>query len=401
MKCSGCTTERGKGDRSPMGWHRRGDETFCGDCWGERYVLRAITLPVSGAVDRAWDDLREALRRSWSRSTATANWAVQRLLANDVVRRPDMPKLPKMPPIYLYGLMPQQEKAGWSQSCSAILRTVEQRYRKQRYELIWLQRTSLPNTKYPYPYPVHNSAWKASRGEGGELLVNLPLASERWKLRLRSGRHGRHRNSIAAQFDQIVSGEAIQGEAAIFRRRAAGTHRNGDTDRDGGGQRVPYEVVLKLVAWFPRQAGQGKLTGMLFVAPDPDGLLVAVNAKKDRLWAIHADHVWRWAASHKEQLARWSDDTKMEERRHRQRLASRREAASEKYRHRLDTAVKQIAAQTVGYARRCGFAAVRWVDGPERAGFPWFALTARIGQLCCEAGIAFVKGGADEGEEED
>jgi hypothetical protein len=295
--------------------------------------------------------------------------------------------MPKMPKIYLYGKYPK-DKTGWSQSLASVLRTTEARYRDRRYELIWLHKVSLPNTKYPYPYPCHNASWKAERGDGGEPLVTLTLPGQRVMLRVRFGQRG-NRNRNPAAFDQIVSGQAIQGEAAIFRRRAEGTHRNGDTARDSGGQRVQYETVAKLVAWFPRPPKR-EAEGTLFVRSDTDSLLVALDAKDERLWVVNADHIVRWTMDHARQLQRWADDQKAEER----PLASfqsRRESSAAKYRRRMDSAVKEVGAQVVNFAVRRKMAAIKYDDAVQSfcPRFSWAALRTRIATKCNELGIKF------------
>ena len=76
MKCVECQKSVDtKNDRLPMGWKRRpkDDAPTCKDCWNARYVLRAITFPVSGPVDAEWKELRETLKEVWATSTEAAN----------------------------------------------------------------------------------------------------------------------------------------------------------------------------------------------------------------------------------------------------------------------------------------------------------------------------------------
>ncbi len=39
--CAGCAITPKVATRLPSGWHRRGGEAFCRDCWRARYLLRA------------------------------------------------------------------------------------------------------------------------------------------------------------------------------------------------------------------------------------------------------------------------------------------------------------------------------------------------------------------------
>src|SRR5450755_1137013 len=56
--CSQCQAVRTKPEkRMPSGWKRRSADIFCDACWGKRYVLRAITVPVVAPVDMKWEEL--------------------------------------------------------------------------------------------------------------------------------------------------------------------------------------------------------------------------------------------------------------------------------------------------------------------------------------------------------
>ena len=94
---------------------------------------------------------------------------------------------------------------------------------------------------------------------------------------------------------------------------------------------------------------------------DSERMIVALNAKDEKLWEYHGDHVRRWSAQHLALLQRWSDDSKAE---HRPvpPFAERRQAAAVKYRHRMQSAAHEIAAMVAGYAARRKFATVRYDD---------------------------------------
>ncbi len=241
MKCQcGKTSEpkAGKGERLPSGWHRapKTELPLCPKCWSERYILRAVTIPIAGPVSCDWPALRAALKTAWQRATRLTNLAVQELLKRDVVRTAAMPKLPPLPPGNLYQACKAEGYDGWSQSAAALLRQVEAKYRAKRYERIWLGQTSLPNARYPQPYPIHNASWKSAWMENGErvphVTVTLPEVG-RVTLRLRGSHEFRRQLSA---FAQIVDGEAVQGELVLLEQRVnAGDHRNGTTERDGAG----------------------------------------------------------------------------------------------------------------------------------------------------------------------
>ena len=316
MKCSTCTREAGKPDSSrlPGGWHRdREENPICADCWGKRYILRAITIPVAKPESCDWSAFRELLKTAWQRATSLANLAVQVLLQHDVVRVPSMDKLPLMPKINLYADCKEKigGYVGWSESAAVILRAVEGKYRSTRYARMWLGEVKLPNSKYPLPYPVRNADWRAEYGPDNVPCVEVTLPGQRVRLRLRGGKH--YGRQLAA-FSKIVSGDAVQGELALYRQKANDSdHRNGVGDRDSGGQKARFRIMCKMVAWLPRQVAAKGATDTLYVHTDKDSLLVALDAKSEGLWLFHADHVRRWTAEHTRRLNRWADDQKAEQ----------------------------------------------------------------------------------------
>jgi hypothetical protein len=187
----------------------------------------------------------------------------------------------------------------------------------------------------------------------------------------------------------MVAGVAVAGELALYRQRAnAADHRNGVADRDSGGQRASYRVMCKMVAWLPREPAS-KSDGVLFVRTDKDALLVALNAKDEKLWVLNADHVKRWQAEHRRKLNRWSDDQKAENRP--PNFQARREAASTKYRRRIDSACHEAAAQLVNYAARRRFAVIRYDDAIRDflGQFSWDRLRGLIREKADAKGIVF------------
>jgi len=368
--CASCGTSRDKpAGRLPKSWKRLGDDACCPDCWRRRYMLRAITFPVVSPIDGDWKEFREALAEMWAATTQAADWMMTELYARDVRRR-DEEKMPPMARVYLYPEARARFPQLPSQSIAALEQSVQAKYRAARLRVIWTCQQSLPTFRYPTPFPVPNQGWRAEWWpvENGEApTVSVRVGERRFRLRLKGGpRFQRMRHA----FEQIISGAAEQGELALYR---SGKH-----------------TMCKLTAWLPRPETATGLSGTLFVRTDPDSLLVALNAKDERLWALHGDHVVRWSAEHRRQLQRWADDSKAEQRPV-PSFAARRAEAADRYHRRMRSAVQEIAAQLTGYARRRRFAGVRYTDGDTSfcEGFPWFALRERIRQKCDEYGIAF------------
>lgn len=395
MQCHKCHVEREtKVERLPTGWKRHQASIWCDKCWRASYCLRAITFRVASPVGQSWADFRAVLKTMWAESTRMANWMTTQFYVRDTHREPTHEKCPPMPKVYLYPEARVQFPALPSQTVAAAEQAYKAKYRAKRYKILWTCEESLPNYRYPEPFCCPNQGWSAEYRsldvEGNEKpgadpvpCVSVRIGEARWSLRLKGGH--RYRRQLVA-FSKIVSGEAVQGELAIYRQRANG--REGETkERDASGQRQTYYVMVKLVAWLPKREWQQR-DDTLHVRTDSESLLVALNVKDERLWVWHADHIRRAVARQRRQMQRWSDDQKAENRP--ADFQARRTASASKYRHTMSTAVKQAARYLVGYAVRRKFAAIRYDDTDKRYvdRFPWHELRQRIATLCNESNIS-------------
>jgi hypothetical protein len=350
-------------------------------------------------VDIDWEEFRKRLADAWAMSTNAANWIITELARRDVTRRPGDEKLPAMPAsgtsIYhsARSLVPDLA----TQSLSSLQRGIEQKYRKDRYKVLWTAERSLPNFRYPYPLPVHNQGWKASWSEDHQPLVSFKLGPSRITLRLRGGKE--FRREIAG-FGQLVSGEAVQGELAIYRRRAnKSDHRNGMEGRaPGGGEKIHYRIMAKLVAYFPRRQWNGVREGRMIISTHPERLLVARRwgEERNQAWKLNADHVRRMvhAISHYERRRqRMADDRKYEVRsgRRNRMFKDAISRAADKQRNRVNSFCAQAAAAAANFAIRQRVAEVWYADDCHEYvdSFPWYRLKTEISNRIAAAGIQF------------
>jgi hypothetical protein len=384
--------------RLPTRWHRLSDQIVCANCWSQKYMLRAVTFPVTGPVGRDWKDLRAALVSCWAHSTALANWCVTELAKADVVRMPNDGKtLPAMPRIYLYPEARRRFPDMSATALNAVLHTTERRYRKARLGVIWRCEANLPRYRYPAPYPVNNQGWKAYYGPDKAPLVDLPLAGERWTLRLDSW-WNRKRQLLS--FGKIVSGEAVKGELAIYRVRAnPGDHRSGIKESsNGGGPAVHYRIMVKMSAWLPRKE-TGARQGLLTVQTGTDCLWMVDGEP----W-LYADNVRRWCENHSRFLKRVSSDNKYEKRwpkRARANLTAYRELRCQKFHNRIRSAVQEWTAMLVNYADRRGIAEIQYDDSEKSylTSFPWYDMARLLQQKSDDRGIRMSLGNGQEAAE--
>jgi hypothetical protein len=339
-------------------------------------MLRAIVMPVASPGEMSWKELNEALKPLWAATTQVCNWMTTELYARDVRRQPGDDKMPSMKKEYLYPEARRKFPALPSHSVASLENAVQKKYRARRYDVIWRASASLPNYRYPTPFPATSQSWHAMLVEGRP-IVSVRLGERRVELRLKSGPQFARQ---LAHFRKIAHGEAVAGELAIYQTGQA--------------------LMVKMVAWLPRPEDASKRSGTLYVRTAKDHLLTAVNGKDERLWNYNGDHLRRWTAEHRRQLHRWSEDAKYENLPV-PSFAARREAANAKFHRRLQSAAHEIAAQLAGYAQRRRFTTVEYDDG-ERGfcdQFPWARLVTLIAEKldARSIGLVKVKGASNEG----
>jgi len=104
------------------------------------------------------------------------------------------------------------------------------------------------------------------------------------------------------------------------------------------------------------------------------------------------EHIRRWAIEHRRRLQAWSEDQKAEERPHAS-FDSRRETACVKYRHRMESAQKELAHQVAELCRRQRVATVEY-DATDRgylgdAAWTWSEFESALANKLDELGVEF------------
>lgn len=405
LSCSGCSavvnvkpTKKGN-PRPPQGWKHDGDDYCCPRCWGERFMLRAITVPVAFPIGRKSAELWEALRACWQQATEISNFAVTELAKADIVRSANDAKLPKQSGVYLYPAARQRCPDVTPQSVVSLLQSVERRYRKRRYEVVWQAKASLPTYRYPIPYPVHNQAWSLEQREGGRYVVVVRLNGETWELALRGGHQFRRQR---AALDKMISGEARRGELALYRVSANhGDHRtNGSEDSEGKKSR--YRVMAKLVAWLPRSQHTEKERASVLHLTTSSTALWSV---KDDEYTVYADQVKQWITGHLQYLKRSGDDLiklrqavrdgdRQAEKAVAQ-LGAERDRRVKKQYNRIHSACQMWSAAVAKFAVRRNVAEVRfdYSDKSYFQSFDWTMLVNCLSKALDDYGIHLVASG--------
>ncbi len=397
VPCICCGTSPKAGKKAPRGWKRHNSATYCDKCWGEKFTLRAITVPVVRPLGEGvgWKDLRKVLAEAWADSTACANWMTGEHYAKDVRRGSEDEKMPAMPKVYLYPDAVKRFPNMPTQAVASMEQVTGRKYRAKRYHIVWTSAETNSNHRYPYPAAFPSQAWTPSYEpagkDGGDLIpcVSVPIRrGQRFLLQLRGGAEFARQ---LRDFKLLVSGQASKSEIALFRKRVGGNeNRNGVSGRDSGGQNTEFRLMCKMVGWFPRTP-RGETSGILSVKSTVDSMLVAVNEKEEKIWWLNSDHVRRWYAGHKRRLQRWSEDQKHELRPN-PPLQSIREQVCINLRNRIDSFIKETVAQLCGVAVRRRLAEIRYDDSDQRylPVFQWFALQERLATKCNELGIKYI-----------
>ena len=364
--CSNCgVSHKDLGKRLPRGWKRQSEFIYCAACWSSLYLIRAIALPVASPLDCGWKELRATLHGMWAATTQASNWLLTELYARDV-RRGDEARMPAMPKLYLYPEARQRFPTLPPGTLAALEQKVKRNYRAVRYDTIWTCAASLATYRYPAPFPVPNQCWSIDE-EGTAPVVSVRIGDQRVRLRLKSGaRYRRQLDSVS----KIIAGEAVRGELTIYQRAD--------------------DTMCKIVAWLPRPTLPEGPSGVLTVRTSNHAIVVAFNARDERIWTYNGDQIRRWHAEHRAQLQRWAEDTKAE---HRPvpPFAERRADAVRKYHNRMGTGCHTIASLIVNYALRRKFVGVRYDDSDRTycEQFPWFDLKLKVAQKCDAAGLSF------------
>lgn len=399
-------------------------------------VIRAAELPVNRCLDMPWADFCKIVHACWAQSTALANWAVQQLARNDVVRTPGMTRMPPVPlcpcpkctrpkkrgkdrgkprtqGIDLYAHLQDSDLRpfwdGATVQASSILRESEARYRALRKQVVW-ERSALPPTfKYPHPLPVHAQAW-AARIESGKPVVEVALPGGRVSLELRGGpEFGRQ----LALFRQVAGGSAARKQLVIRGQMTSGSNgRRTIEDRDpGGGARKHLRILVKLVCEVeaaPRTADR-----VLTLCTDPAAFWVA-ELDGRRAWVLNADHIKRthdwakvrgWLDAHEDMLDRMAQDSKAERRMKMGRLGQLREAREKrvrKHRSRMRSWMHEITSHLVGFAvrQRVGVVQYKDVDRGFIERFPWARLKGLLADKLAAVGIAIESASGTSAESE-
>lgn len=348
-----------------------------------RTVMRSVNIPVVGPLGGVtWAELRAALRASWADATACANWMLSELYLRDWHRTPELEGLPKMPVIYLYPEAREQWPRLAAQTVAALEHEVKRRWRAMRYAVLWTGRQSLPVQRYPVPLPLPRQMWTLSVREAQYYVLSARIGDRRYALRLRGGRHFVRQHRVLAE---IVDGEVRAGAAYLSERAVhSGDHRNGTA--------ADRRVMLRLSVELPVRTPDN-LEGTLYVRTGTAALLEAAFSPEGAVtWREHQQQLRRairHAARLQQQLA---DDLKAERRHSRRRRRGIRDRIGRLARRRtrqLDSALHEIAAHVVGYAKRHRVATIIYDDTVRTFAepFPWYQLRERLDQRCEAAGI--------------
>lgn len=392
--CSFCNTTSDK-PRLPKGWKRGRDSVWCPECLKKHFIRRSIAIPVARPVDLSWEALRELMSSAWRESTALANWAVLQLAKNDIVRTPDVERMPKMPVLNLYRAWnsePYDRRDWWkgaSQSANCILRQVELRYRKARFATIWRRERALPTYRYPYPYPLDADAWTVHFDEEHRPMLSVALPGGRAMLQLR--RDGGFWRQIRA-LERLADG-AMQGECALYRVRIGGN--SGQVVSKG---HVRYRLMVKMTLWLPRFNEYGEVpeedrrARYMKLSTGSDVFWRAEIPGRHEPWVLNMDTIRRTIRTHERYRQRMNDDLKHEKRwpkRSRKRMVDALALRCEKQNNRLRTSQQQAIAMLVGLARRAKITHVEYDDSNHDyvASFPWFETREMLRTKLDEFGI--------------
>lgn len=386
-RCTDCGAEKSH-TRLPNGW-KENSGTYCGKCWSAKFMIRAVTLAVAGPaingnpteMEEAWKELRQRLASAWSAAGRLANWSMTQLLRADEFRRADQTKIGKMPLTYLYGLFGKYpDRKDWDGGASiaqAVMRSVEQDWRTDRYAVLWEASRSPRTYRFPAPLPVPAQNWSCEINEQGIAVVSLGCPGGRVNVRLVNDRTAGYQR---ARLKVIAAGEVKIGEACIYAVPSNSQHwTSGMTIRARRGRdRMPFRVMLKLIGNFPRKdRTDHDMEGVLRVRTGAMSLLVAEQDGYDQ-WRLNGDDIRSRIVGHMIRLQRGRDDVKLERRfdgGHRERQHADLSAMCDRHGRWTKSVLDQLSSEIANLAERRRVASVEWDDTVREflPSFPWYA----------------------------
>ena len=340
------------------------------------------------------------LNINWAQATSLCNWAVTELAKADVIRQPDKKKLPKADLPYLYPEARKLFPGLASQTVVALLNTVEKKYRKARYERIWLGAASLQTYKYPEPIPVPAASFNCEmmkRGKDSIPVVRLRIGDQRFDLQLRGGVEWARQ---LYDFKMLVRQEAQQRQLDIYRKWVTVSDTwNGVEDRKaGGGNRQFYRIMVKIGAWLPRKpisGRKGKHPSVQLALSTGKDFFWKMQLDGGEPWILNADHVRRWVLAYSQRLNRLSQDRKFGPRRsERDRRPLKEHGAIEAHKQnaRLDTWCHTAAKLITDWCVRKQVTRVQYDDAEKTyKDFPWHRLKTLLKEKLNVAGIDFAE----------
>lgn len=414
VTCASCKHEhkaretKTKQLRLPGGWHRRGGaehDLVCARCWDKQYVMRAVSVPVASVEEHwplrakegrklgqeGWREFRPVLRESQLACLRVAHWTVAQLAQADLplcaaARAENATKIPSMPTQYLYPGATQLAPELAPGSVTALLRTVESRYRARRFHAIWLCREALPTYRDPAPVPIREQDLRVMADEQA-VRLRVPLGrSGSWTLRLAGG--AGHRRALGL-LRLVAAGELECGEVKLVEQAASsGDHRS--TGGERGATRRRSRLMVKVAVWRPRQAASGLDPARVLHASTGESFFLQHYMEHDpEPQLLHEDQVRRWVAEHARRLQRESDDLRTLPPDRRENLVRGRGARLRLQRDRMSEHTKKLAAllRNAAVRRHCGV--IQFTDKVRTYvhSYPWHALRERLQQVCDEAGI--------------
>lgn len=373
--------------RPVVGWTKVDDAYWCGDCWNDAYFVRATSIAVA-PDDGDWEHLRGTLRSAFGAVRSLANWAYTKHLSFEPPRDPADTKMPKYPPVYMYGIA-KDEFPHWKSLpgalAGAVLNQVKADYAADRFEL-WLGKRSARSYRYPQPIPVPASCWQLVKTDDGfGARLNLGAGQVVLKLGLRD-----HQKKI---IEMVWDNPLLRAGVKIAEKRSFGRDPN---DRvNSGGQVFKSSLRLEMSYYSPRMSREPG-DAILRVRTGPNGLLTAIRDDDD-IWCYHADHAKRLVAKHHAHMARLqrlSDDRKAERRkpaREKRPYEAMVDHVCEKDRNRMKSLCHEVSASLVKFAQRQRIATIVYDDKDKSfcQSFPWKMLSTMVHQKARAVRIGF------------